>query len=195
MSTSHPIAAYGGAMNPTDARALAEELLAADMPRRWSHVCAVARKADEVAARLGLPAELLVSAAWLHDVGYAPGVASTGFHPLDGARHLRALGTDETVVSLVAHHSCAAIEGEVRGLAQDLGAEFTIGPGDLVDALAYCDMTTGPDGESLDVDARLREIRNRYGGEDPVVRFIDTAENQIRSLVARTERRLRDGTR
>ncbi len=31
----------------------------------------------------------LVAAAYLHDIGYAPELAITGFHPLDGARHLR----------------------------------------------------------------------------------------------------------
>lgn len=36
--------------------------------------------------------DLLVAAAWLHDIGYAPELRDTGFHPLDGARHLEALG-------------------------------------------------------------------------------------------------------
>ena len=37
-------------------------------------------------------AEVLTQAAVLHDVGYAPDVAITGFHPLDGARHLSRSG-------------------------------------------------------------------------------------------------------
>jgi hypothetical protein len=53
---------------------------------------------------------------WLHDIGYAPELAGTGCHPLDGARYLRRIGVDEQVVSLVAYHSCARIEAEVRGL-------------------------------------------------------------------------------
>ena len=34
----------------------------------------------------------LVAAAWLHDIGYAPELVETGFHPLDGARYLRREG-------------------------------------------------------------------------------------------------------
>ena len=40
-------------------------------------------------------AELLVAAAVLHDVGYAPTVALTGFHPLDDARYLAGLGASD----------------------------------------------------------------------------------------------------
>jgi putative nucleotidyltransferase with HDIG domain len=53
----------------------------------------------------------------LHDIGYAPSLVATGFHPVDGARFLRAQGTPEVVVSLVAHHSGAVFEAEQRGLA------------------------------------------------------------------------------
>ena len=34
----------------------------------------------------------LVASAWLHDIGYAAGLQETGFHPVDGARHLRSAG-------------------------------------------------------------------------------------------------------
>jgi HD superfamily phosphodiesterase len=33
--------------------------------------------------------DLLEAAAWLHDIGYSPEIAVSGFHPLDGARYLR----------------------------------------------------------------------------------------------------------
>ncbi|MGQ0842792.1 MAG: HD domain-containing protein [Sporichthyaceae bacterium] len=174
-------------MTPDNARHLAERLLAADLPRRWSHVVAVAAKAEVVAERLDLPPELLVSAAWLHDIGYAPELAATGFHPLDGARWLRDHQVDDRVVALVAHHSCATLEADVRGLDSDLRAEFPLESGVLLDALAFCDMTTGPDGQSLPVGQRLSEIRSRYGAQHPVTRFIDSAEPLIRSAVDRTE--------
>ena len=57
---------------------------------------------------------LLVAAAWLHDIGYAPTLAATVFHPLDGARHLRALG-HERLARLVAYHSSARWEAEALG--------------------------------------------------------------------------------
>ena len=64
---------------------------------------------------------LLVAAAYLHDIGYAPELEDTGFHPLDGARWLRAHG-HERLAGLVAHHS-GAVRGGARGLADAL-AEF-----------------------------------------------------------------------
>ena len=94
---------------------LAEARLAASLPRRWRHVRSVGRRARWVAKTLDLPDEL-VAAAWLHDIGYAPQLVDTGFHPLDGARFLRGVDIDARVVSLVAYHSCAQIEAEVRGL-------------------------------------------------------------------------------
>jgi len=38
---------------------------------------------------LGTDADLLEAAAWLHDIGYTPGLAAAGLHSLDGARYLR----------------------------------------------------------------------------------------------------------
>ena len=80
--------------DPVAARDLAERYLADVLPRRWMHVRSVARRARWVAARLSLSADL-VAAAWLHDIGYAPELVETGFHPLDGARYLRRVGVDE----------------------------------------------------------------------------------------------------
>jgi HD superfamily phosphodiesterase len=84
----------------------------------------------------------LVTAAWLHDIGYAPDLVQTGFHPRDGARFLRCAGVDGQIVSLVAYHSCAQIEADVRGLGAEPAAEFTPAGPLLADALLYCDMTT-----------------------------------------------------
>src|SRR4051794_3742051 len=86
------------------------ERLVKPLGRRWQHVQAVAARALEVCEATGLDAGVLVSAAWLHDVGYAPEVFVTGFHPLDGARHLRSLRFRGPVPELVAHHSCARFE-------------------------------------------------------------------------------------
>ena len=61
---------------------------------------------------------------------------------------------------LVAHHSCAVIEADERGLAHVLTREFTPPPQPLADALTFCDMTTSPDGEHVQVQNRLAEIHN-----------------------------------
>lgn len=171
------------------ARDLAHDLLSEALPRRWAHVQGVARQADRVAAALGEPGTLVV-AAWLHDVGYAPGVRDTGFHPLDGARYLRRLGVEENVVCLVAHHTCALDEAAERGLENVLAAEFAPGDPVLADGLCFADMTTSPDGELIDAGERLAEIQTRYGPGDVVTRFIDRARPEILAAVARTMERL-----
>ena len=147
----------------TWARELAERLLAEPLPRRWAHSQGVAARASTVGDVVRDQADLLIAAAWLHDIGYAPAVVDTGFHPLDGARYLRGLGADPRLCSLVANHSCADIEARNRGLADVLRAEFEPVGGVLGDALTFCDMTTTPDGEPTEVEARLAEIFERYG--------------------------------
>ncbi|MEV0477168.1 HD domain-containing protein [Streptomyces prunicolor] len=171
---------------------LAESLLAEPLPRRWSHSQGVAAKAGALAEILGADAELLWSAAMLHDIGYAPTLAVTGFHPLDGARHLRdQTAADDRLVRLVANHSCAVLEAEERGLREQLEDEFPVldHPA-LVDALAYCDMTTTPDGKPTTVDARLAEILGRYGLDSIVGRFIRRADPALCATVHRVEGRL-----
>ncbi|WP_372452290.1 HD domain-containing protein [Saccharothrix obliqua] len=77
---------------------MAEERLADSLPRRWAHVRGVAKRTERAGGLLGLgDRELLKAAAVLHDVGYAPELALTGFHPLDGARYLAGEGFPERV--------------------------------------------------------------------------------------------------
>jgi hypothetical protein len=129
------------------------------LPRRWRHVRTTARRARWVADRLTLSDDL-VAAAWLHDIGYAPELAETRFHPLDGARYLRRAQVREPVVSLVAYpcHSCGPIEADVRSLGELLAKEFLPGDPVLTDALLYCGVTTGPDGDYVHPAYLLVEI-------------------------------------
>jgi HD superfamily phosphodiesterase len=63
-------------------------------------------------------ADLLEAVAWLHDIGYAPDLAVTGLHALDGAHYLRdAQNADAMRCRLVAHHSNTIVEVEERRLA------------------------------------------------------------------------------
>jgi putative nucleotidyltransferase with HDIG domain len=162
------------------ARDLARALLAESIPRRWVHSQGVARKAESVAHLVGDDAGVLVSAAWLHDVGYAPELVVTGMHQLDGARYLRDVaGVPEVVCRLVAHHSCAFIEGRNRGLSEQLAAEFPPVEGLASHAITYADMTTSPDGEPVDVEQRLAEIIARYGDGHLVAESIREASPLI----------------
>lgn len=172
------------------AERLASDLLQEELPRRWAHVHGVARRAS-LAASLLPPdeADLLVAAALLHDVGYASRVSVSGFHPLDGARHLRDMGLPRRLCALVAHHSCAYREAELRGLSADL-AEWADEASALRDMLWWADMTTTPDGEFTNVHDRIQEIQKRYGPEDLVTFFIRQAEPELVAAVERTETRL-----
>ncbi|GDY33005.1 HD domain-containing protein [Gandjariella thermophila] len=169
---------------------VASERLAEALPRRWVHVQGVAERATEVAKLFAEDADLLVAAAVLHDVGYAPELAVTGFHPLDGARFLRTTDAPARLVNLVAHHSCAYREAELRGLSAEL-AEFTDEETPLRDALWWADMTTGPDGQRLTVHERIAEIQSRYGPDDLVTWFIRQAKPELVAAVERTEARAR----
>jgi hypothetical protein len=171
----------------------ARSLLRDPLPRRWAHVRQVAATARTLAPVAGDHADLLTAAAWLHDVGYAPAISDTGFHPLDGARHLRhAERADDLLCRLVAYHSCAVIEAAHRGLAATLAREFRPPPPALADALTYCDMTTGPDGQPMPVHQRLAEARTRYGPGHVVSRSLARSGPHLTASVTRVTAKLDD---
>ncbi|MGD9531981.1 MAG: HD domain-containing protein [Dehalococcoidia bacterium] len=172
-----------------EAESLAEELLA-PLGNRWLHTQAVAVRAQELAD--AVPDEdrdLLVVAAWLHDIGYARDVVDVGFHPIDGARFLARRGADGRLCALVAHHSAATIEAEERGLAAEL-AEWEREEGPVPDALWTADMTTGPRGEHLTYADRLAEIISRYRPESAVAQAMRRARPLVDGAIERTTRGL-----
>jgi hypothetical protein len=90
---------------------------------------------------------------------------------------------------LVAHHSCAIIEAEERGLANVLSLEFEPAPHFLSSVLTCCDMTSSPDGELIPVDRRLAEIHERYGPGHLVSRSIQRATPMILCAVEQVYQR------
>jgi putative nucleotidyltransferase with HDIG domain len=173
------------------AAATAKAYLANPLPERWAHVRKVAERASDLADALGDEGELLHTAAWLHDVGYAPTLAGQKFHPLDGARFLRSSGADNRLAGLVAFHSAAATEAEVLGLTDEL-AEFTDERTIVRDLLWYADMTVGPTGEPVTFDQRIRELRERYPADHYVIRALDASLPERRAAVDRAERWIAD---
>jgi len=173
-------------MRPASARGLARRLLAEPLPRRWAHTRGVATQAARLAPVLGEDADLVVAAAWLHDIGYAPELVVTGFHPLDGARYLRDVEhADDMLCRLVAHHTCAVVEAEERGLAAQLSREFAPARGNIMDALIFCDMTTGPEGGRVTPERRLADIEARYGPGHQVTNAIQRATPDLLAAVGR----------
>ncbi len=175
------------------AQALARDHLAEALPRRWRHVCGVAARAGALPRLSPEDRALVVAAAWLHDIGYAPGLAETKFHQLDGARAARAAGFDDRVVNLVAHHSSAGTRANGREVGGALASEFPHDPSLPHDELAWCDQTTSPDGAVVDVHERLAEKRSRRGtggaegAGDPGVP--DPTEEALVAAVRRVEAR------
>lgn len=138
---SIPVNSYGDMTLQGWAYRQAQHLLAKDLPDRWAHSLAVARKAAIVRPILGRDTDILVMAALLHDIGYSPRVAQTGFHPLDGALFLQRKHATVRLVALVAHHFCAHHEAELRGVSADL-ARWKDEQTPLRDALWWADLTT-----------------------------------------------------
>jgi hypothetical protein len=150
------------------ARALAEQLMP-PLGRRWKHVQSVADRAATLPFE-GSERELLVAAAYVHDIGYSPDLSATGFHPLDGARHLRSCGQEE-LARLVAHHTNARHEAQLRGI-EGYEDEFPYGASVLDDALTFCDLTTSPEGRLVTLEERVAEIIQRYGPDHVVARAV-----------------------
>lgn len=167
---------------------LANAYLAEPLPRRWRHVQAMAAEATRLAVAMDLDTTL-VCAAWLHDIGYAPAIIDTGFHPLDGARYLRRTGWADAVCTLVANHSCAGVEAVERGLGDDLSREFRDEPSVERDALWTADATTGPDGQRMTLEERVREVEQRYGTDDLVARCMRHVRPELQAAITRTRTR------
>jgi hypothetical protein len=134
-------------------------------------------------------AAYLIAAAYFHDIGYAPALKSTGFHPLDGAYYVRSLGY-QRLASLVAHHSESRFEARLRGLEPALD-EFPRERSAVADALTYCDQTTGPTGQQFTLKERVAEVLQRYGEASVVSQALHLALPYLSLAVARTEQRLR----
>jgi HD superfamily phosphodiesterase len=157
--------------------------LLSSLRRRWSHATAVGTVAREVGRHLTPEdAEVLLAAAYLHDIGYAPDLVDSGFHQLDGARHLLTLGHGR-LAGLVAHHTRAIHEARLRGLGEAL-SDYDDESSIVSAALAYCDLTAGPRGEQMTPEQRLADVQGRYGEDDPVTRGLRAAWPELMDDVA-----------
>lgn len=165
------------------AREVAEHLLSRTLPTRWAHTIEVAGAVQRWSCVADLGEEV-IAAAWLHDIGYCPALAATGFHPLDGARALAA-GWPGEVVALVAHHSDAALEASWRDLGEAL-AVFPDVAGRERDALWAADATTGPSGQAMSVQQRVAEAMARHGAEHLGARALAACAGELEAAHART---------
>jgi putative nucleotidyltransferase with HDIG domain len=172
------------------ARALAEALLH-DQPARLAHSAAVAARAEELSVTVD-PADrdVLVIAAWLHDIGYSAQLVDSGLHELDGARHLDRHAWPARVAALVAHHSGAVFAAELLG-ARDRFDRYIHEHSPVSDALAYADQTVSPTGERVTLDERLAEVLTRHGPDSVRARVHHVRAPYLRAVAERVEYRLR----
>ncbi|MFF0818334.1 HD domain-containing protein [Rhodococcus sp. NPDC003318] len=178
----------------TAAESLTHRLL--DENRGRLHHCAgVAARARALTPTVAPDeGEILVAAAWLHDIGYSTRVRESGFHPLDGARYLRRHHWPALVCDLVAHHSGSRFVAVILDLTGAL-AEFTHREDALSDALTVADKTTGPDGAEIDLDARMRGMLSRHDPASPTARAHGEREPYFRAAFDRVEHRLKNAPR
>jgi hypothetical protein len=160
------------------------------VPDRLAHSQGVARRAQLLTLTVEPhQAGLLVAAAWLHDIGYAPGLRDTDFHPLDGARHLRAIGWPPAICNLVAHHSGARFVARVRKLDRELDA-YPFSEDAVSDALTTADQTTGMHGEAMLPEARMRDMLERHGPDSANALAHPQREPYLRAAAGRVTGRL-----
>jgi len=77
----------------------------------------------------------------------------------------------------------------LRGLSEQLYAEFPRERSTVADALWYADLTTGPDGQRVTVDERLAEIERRYGTAHVVTASVRLSRPELLASVDRTLQR------
>jgi hypothetical protein len=172
------------------ARRLAHRLLEAGRPERWQHTEIVATQAVRVAITVDeADRAFLVAAAWLHDIGYSPIVATTGFHQVDGALYLADQGWDERLAALVAHHSGARFLPAPTVVA-DLMSRFPFEYTPVSDALTYADQTVGPHGRRMSVPERVAEAIARHGPGSPIARAGVVRIPYLLAVAVRVEDRL-----
>ncbi len=159
-------------------------------PDRLAHSQAVARRAEFLTLAVQPEyAPLLVAAAWLHDIGYAPGLRDTGFHPIDGARHLQTIGWPPAICNLVAHHSGARFVARILHLDRELEA-YPFSQDAVSDALTVADQTIGPKGQAMTLDERMSDMLKRHGPDSPNAKAHPLREPYILAAATRVARRL-----
>lgn len=165
-------------------------MLLSSLGKRWLHVQQVVRTAERIAPILPeIDRPYLLAAAYLHDIGYAPDVVETGFHPLDGARYIAPF-VDRRLASLVAHHTGARFTARLLHLSDELKV-YPREQSAVSEALNYCDVLSSPLGQPCTLKERYIDILQRYGPDDPIFRSFEQAYASLELDVKHTEKRLR----
>ena len=101
------------------------------------------RQAGKYVVRRARTPRCSTAAAWLHDLGYAPDIRDTGFHPLDGA----GLAAQVPVSKIASERLSPIIPARTsrqRNAALPKAQGFPRETSLVADALLYAEMTRGP---------------------------------------------------
>lgn len=91
------------------------QLLSNDL-NRSKHTRTVVHLCHKIANQVNIDAEakeLLIASAYLHDIGYSPVIADTGFYPYDGYIYLKENNWPDELCQLVLRHSQAHKMGDL----------------------------------------------------------------------------------
>jgi putative nucleotidyltransferase with HDIG domain len=161
--------------------------------KRYHHILGVVRHMQTILPRLELEQEtkeLLIQAAYLHDVGYSKQLNQYNFHPLDGAVFAQQAGFPKPVIAAVLFHS-EAIE-TVRENRNDLLPIYSLNQKLLdeqdrlfIDLVTYCDVQTSPKGEKVSLDERVQDVVERYGENHPVSQMMIFCKPKYKETIER----------
>ncbi|WP_051343092.1 HD domain-containing protein [Pseudonocardia spinosispora] len=165
---------------------VARDHLAEPLPRRWTHVRGVVELAREVAPVVADDPDMLIAAAALHDIGWSPAIRRSTLPALDAARRLEQLDAPARLVGLVANYDFASLEARYRGLAEE-HARYADERTPTRDALWYCDLRVGPDGQRMTVSERFAELFVRYAADTVGKEWFAEAEPELRAACDRTD--------
>ena len=169
--------------NAGRARWVAENCLAATMPRRWAHVVGVVEAVRGVAHILS-PADraTVLAAAWLHDIGVAKFARRVGSPPVDGAALATELGFPSGITSLIAHHGASLEPGSPWA---DHVSAHPIPPRALADVLMFAELTTTAEGRGIAAPQRIANLLAHGQPWDPTGALLRAAAPGLLAAVER----------
>ncbi len=153
---------------------------------RYAHIASAVQLAQRIENACGSFGGKLILATLYHDLGYSKQWNVTGFHPVDGAIAARNHGLDEDIAQAVLYHSGSWCEARLMcpDLDEDYAAECRMMELPLARAVTYCDLHTGPQGQSFSLDDRLNDVRRRHARNKPLLGILDEYYSRFQAISA-----------
>ena len=155
---------------------------------RYNHTLRVVDRARHLAELNQLTdtdRDLLLQAAYLHDVGYSEVIKFCDYHPVDGFTYLRANSWSKDVQLLTLHHTFSNTLAEMS--RTDLTSEYRLNPlpyhlTHLFNLLTTADMTSDGKGNIVTIAERVKDVGERHGTDSIVYKHILTVQEYLNRL-------------